>query len=56
MSTRRLHLEDAARFAMGSFVAEEDLPTPRPARAALKIATYAAGAAVAAILALAILQ
>lgn len=56
VNTRMHHLEDAARLAMGSFIVEEDLPVSRASRAALKIGTIAAGAAVAVILAIAYLQ
>jgi hypothetical protein len=50
------HLEDAARLAMGSFFVEEDLPVSKASRAALRIGMIAAGAAVAAIFALAYLH
>ncbi|MBX3571778.1 MAG: hypothetical protein KF694_05435 [Mesorhizobium sp.] len=56
MNTRMHHLEDAARLAMGSFLIEEDLPAAKASRAALRIGSIAAGAALAAILAIAYLQ
>lgn len=56
VNTRMHHLEDAARLAMGSFLIEEDLPAAKGSRAALRIGSIAAGAALAAILAIAYLQ
>lgn len=56
VNTRMHHLEDVARLAMGSFIVEEDLPVSNASRAALRIGMIAAGAAVAAVLAIAYLQ
>jgi len=51
----RIHLEDAARLAMGSFAIEERPPASVAPHAVRRIAIIAAAAAVAAILALAYL-
>ena len=56
VNTRMHHPEDAARLAMGSFIVDDDPSAARSSHAAMRIATIAAGAAVAAILALAYLQ